>query len=165
MVIYVGSLLKVLAPGLRIGYAVAPVPVLERMAALRTSIDRQGDNVAEAAVAELLEDGDLARRSRRMRQVYQARRDVLMTALRDTLGERVSFEVPQGGMALWVQVHGDDPVAWAKKARECGVTFGAGRDYHVFRKPVPFVRMGFTRLDERELRRAVRLAETAWVEA
>ncbi|MET0344251.1 MAG: PLP-dependent aminotransferase family protein [Polyangiales bacterium] len=158
-VVYIGTLSKILAPGLRIGYAVAPPAVLARMAALRTSVDRQGDAIAEAAVAELLEDGEIERHARRMRRIYHARRDVLAEALTRHLGDRVSFALPQGGMAFWVQVQDGAAIPrWVERARARGVIFRAGSELHVApRGDEPFVRMGFTRLDEAELERAVRI--------
>ena len=159
MVLYVGTLSKILAPGLRLGYAVAPPPVLARMAALRTAVDRQGDTVAEAAVAELLEDGEVERHARRMRRIYRARRDVLAEALTRRLGPRVSFTLPQGGMAFWVHVHGTRVEPWVERARARGVTFRAGSELALApREAVPYARMGFTRLDETELERAVKIA-------
>ena len=153
-----GTLSKILAPGLRIGYVVAPPPVLTRMAALRTSVDRQGDSIAEAAVAELLEDGEVERHARRMRRIYRARRDVLSEALTRRLGARVSFAVPQGGMAFWLRVHGTRVEPWVERARARGVTFRAGSELALApRAAVPYARMGFTRLDEPELERAVKL--------
>ncbi len=157
--VYIGTLSKILAPGLRIGYAVAPRAMIAHMAGLRTAIDRQGDAIAEAAVAELLEDGELERHTRRMRRIYHARRDVLAGELAKQLGERVSFELPPGGMALWVRVHGTKPERWVERARARGVTFRAGSELSLIeRGDVPYVRMGFTTLNERELARAVREA-------
>jgi GntR family transcriptional regulator/MocR family aminotransferase len=163
-VVYIGGLSKILAPGLRIGYTVAPRPLLARMAALRSHIDRQGDATAEAAIAELMDEGEVTRHARRMRQVYMARREALIAALRREFGEHLSFDVPQGGMALWVRVHGVLPEAWAARARERGVLFRPGGELHFTRSSVPYVRMGFTRLDERELARAVREARRAFFE-
>lgn len=164
-VVYVGALSKTLAPGLRIGYAVAPRALIERMGALRTFVDRQGDTIAETAVAELIEDGEVMRHVRRMRGIYEARRDVLVAALKRELGERVSFDVPQGGMALWVRVHGLTPERWVESADRRGVRFRAGSELCIDRRKLPYVRMGFTRLDERELKRAVRLAAEAFTDA
>jgi GntR family transcriptional regulator/MocR family aminotransferase len=163
VVVYIGTLSKILAPGLRIGYVVAPRALLDSMAALRTMSDRQGDSTAEAAVAELLEDGEVERHARRVRRVYRERRDALAQALTHKLGERVSFEVPSGGMAMWVRVHDTVPEQWVERARARGVTFRAGRVFSLAvhateQGAVPFVRMGFTRLDTRELVRAVSIA-------
>jgi GntR family transcriptional regulator / MocR family aminotransferase len=163
VVVYIGTLSKILAPGLRIGYVVAPRPLLDAMAALRTLSDRQGDATAEAAVAELLEDGEVERHARRVRRIYRARRDLLAHELSARLGERVTFALPPGGMAMWLGVHGSVPERWVERAAARGVSFRAGRDYAVSThlgqpSAAPFVRMGFTRLDERELVRAVRIA-------
>ena len=163
-VVYLGGLSKILAPGLRIGYVIAPRALIERMAEQRTLADRQGDAMGEAAVAELIAEGDVARHARKMRQIYLARRAVLVEALERELGERVSFEVPQGGMALWVRVHGAKPSAWVERARERGVMFRAGNDFSLEGRNLPFVRMGFTRLNEKEIVKAVKEAARCWDE-
>jgi GntR family transcriptional regulator/MocR family aminotransferase len=163
VVVYIGTLSKILAPGLRIGYVVAPRALLDSMAALRTMSDRQGDATAETAVAELIEDGEVERHARRVRRIYRERRDVLAHELTRKLGERVSFEVPSGGMAMWVRVHGTEPERWVERAGARGVLLRAGRMFALeegahARGPAPFVRMGFTRLDAGELARAVGIA-------
>src|SRR5207247_1591392 len=61
VVVYIGTLSKVLAPALRIGCVVAPTPLIERIAAHRSFVDAQGDQVLEYAIAELLEDGEIRR--------------------------------------------------------------------------------------------------------
>src|SRR5438874_7979888 len=80
----------------------------------------QGDQVLEYAVAELLEEGEIQRHIRRVRREYATRRDVLVKALREHLAERITFEVPAGGIALWVRAIGVDVDVWARSAREKG---------------------------------------------
>ena len=163
-VVYIGTLSKILSPGLRIGFAVAPAPLIERMALARSPMDRQGDQVAEAAVAELIEDGEVARHVRRMRSTYKERCDVLIEALANTLGDHLTFRAPSGGMSLWVKVRGARPEAWASAARQRGVIFRPGSELTLGNDRVPFVRMGFTRLSPPEILRAVSLARTAFHE-
>ncbi len=156
-VIYVGTLSKVLAPGLRLGYVVAPPPLIERLVMLRSTIDLQGDTVVEAAVAELLEDGEVARHVRRARRTYHARRDVMAAALRAHLGEAVEFTVPAGGMALWLRARAELSVAaWEREAASHGVHFQPGRNFAFDGRSTPYLRAGFAGLDERKLKEAAR---------
>jgi len=157
VVVYVGTLSKLLAPGLRIGFAVAPEPLLARMAALRALTDRQGDLAVEAAVAELLEDGAVQRHAGRARRTYQARRDALAAALRAELGGALSFDLPAGGMALWARTApGVDADAWAVRALARGVGLHAGRRFAFDGRARGALRLGFAAHDERTLREAVR---------
>ena len=156
VVVYVGTLSKILAPGVRIGYVVAARALLDRMAALRRSIDRHGDSAVERAVAELLEDGVVQRHSRRMQRVYRERREVLVEALRSELHDVVSFEVPSGGMALWARVaRGVDVDRWAKRALAAGVYFVPGRAFAFDRRSRPHLRLAFAPVAEAAIRQGV----------
>jgi GntR family transcriptional regulator/MocR family aminotransferase len=156
VVVYIGSLSKILAPGIRVGYLVAPRPVVDALTALRGHVDRQGDQVVEHAVAELLEDGEVQRHARRARAAYAERRDVLVDALERTLGDTVSFSRPPGGTALWTKVDPRvDVERWAERARDAGVDFQTGRTFTFDGRARPFARFGFASLDPDELRRAV----------
>lgn len=157
VVVYVGTLSKVLAPGLRVGFLFAPLPFIRRAASLRAVVDRQGDLVAEYALAELLEEGEIQRHVRKMRGLYLSRRDALVEALRRELPGTLEFSVPAGGMTLWGQcAPGLDAAAWAERAREVGVWFSPGGQYTFDGQPFPAVRLGFAGLKETELRDAVR---------
>jgi GntR family transcriptional regulator/MocR family aminotransferase len=160
-VVYIGTLSKVLAPGLRIGYLVAPAPLLERVVAVRSFIDMSGDRVLEAAAAELLQTGEVGRHIRRARRLYQARRDAFATALRARLGDALQFNEPNGGMALWARTRGVDPAAWSRAAHDRGVVFQIGRQFAFDARPIPHVRLGFAGLDERGLQEAARRMATA----
>jgi GntR family transcriptional regulator/MocR family aminotransferase len=157
LVVYVGTLSKVLAPGLRIGYLVAPPALLRSAAAIRSLLDIQGDPPTEAAIAELVEDGELQRHVARARRVYAERREVLANSLRRCFGGEVEFTVPAGGMALWVRLPaGVDVGAWARCSVERGVSWYPGRRYAFDGRSLPFARLSFAWLNERELPEAVR---------
>ncbi|HXN56836.1 MAG TPA: PLP-dependent aminotransferase family protein [Myxococcales bacterium] len=157
VVLYFGTLSKILAPGLRLGFVTGPREVIERMVALRVTTDIQGDQATECAVAELFEEGELQRHVHRMRAVYEKRRDALVEALREHLGRAVSFAVPAGGMALWLRAAGNvDVEAWAARALPLGVAFTGARQYDFAGRNLPHARLAFTFLGEAELDEAVR---------
>jgi len=157
LVVYIGTLSKVLAPALRIGYVVAPPVVLRAAAAIRSVLDIQGDLATEAAVATLIEDGEVQRHVARVRRIYANRREILATQLRREFGEGIEFQVPSGGMALWVHfLMPVDVDAWAERSLERGVAWYTGRRYAFDRRSKPFARFNFAALDERELPEAVR---------
>lgn len=155
VVVYLGTLAKVLAPGLRLGYVAAPPPIIDRLTNYRVYIDGQGAHATERALAMLLEEGVMQRHVARARRAYRARRDVLCEALRTTLPE-LEFVVPSGGMALWAQVRGVNVDGWSKRGMEAGVAFQPGRRYAMDGRFRPFLRLGFAACDEAELKEAVR---------
>ncbi len=157
VVVYVGTLSKILAPGLRLGYVVAPAPLLSRLADLRSTIDTMGDPALEDAIAELVEEGEVQRHVRRVRRRYHARRDALAECLRRDLPD-LSFPVPAGGVAFWARARETvDVDDWARRALERGVFFSPGR-WFAFddQRPLPFLRLGFACLTEAEIAEAVR---------
>ncbi len=152
----IGTLSKVLAPGLRLGFVVGPTALIDRIARLRAVMDRQGDHPMEATIADLLEDGELQRHVRKMRVLYQARRDVLVKLLRARLGQVLDFQVPSGGISLWAKV--TKPIAldaWRERALAKGVVVSPGARYRYDGNEPGAMRLVFARFNEAELHRAV----------
>lgn len=160
--IYVGSLSKLLSPGIRIGYALAPEPLLSRMAEARAAIDRQGDAPLEAALAELIRDGDLGRHARKARRVYRARRDLLVELLSAHLGDRVSFDLPAGGLALWLRCEEVSAEVWAKRAEQAGLALLPGTRFAFDRSETQAFRLGYGALEEGQIARAVTILARSW---
>lgn len=162
LVLYVGTLSKVLAPGLRLGFLAAPARFLEQALTVREVVDRQGDTALEAAVAELLEEGEVQRHVRKMRNVYRSRRDALVEALGRELGGVLEVQPPPGGMALWARCTPEvDAARWARAGLEERVAFVPGGEFSFDGEPVAAVRLGFAALKEAELAEAVRRMQRA----
>jgi GntR family transcriptional regulator / MocR family aminotransferase len=162
VVAYVGTMSKVLAPGLRLGFIAAPPNLIEPLVAYRSFVDLQGDHVLESAIADLLQEGLIQRHARKMRRVYRARLDALATALRRHLGNFLTFREPSGGTAIWVRIRNARLMAeWARAARDRGVLFDAGPAFTVSGRSVAGARLGFASLTEEELERAVRALAAA----
>ncbi|GLH72798.1 GntR family transcriptional regulator [Geothrix limicola] len=157
VVIYLGTLSKILAPGLRIGFISGPRPLVDTLAARRAAADGQGDPALQRVAAELLEEGLLQRHARKMRRTYLSRRTALAGALDRHLAGIASFDLPPGGMSLWLRV---DPAVdvehWAQRAQQAGIAVYTGRRFDFHDRPRPNLRLGFSSLDERELEEAVR---------
>lgn len=99
-VIYVGTFNKSLFPGLRLGYLVAPKPLMASFAALRRLADRQPPTLTQAIALDFMESGQFAAHIRRRRLAYRAQRDALVEALRRRLDHVLEPDVPDQGMHL-----------------------------------------------------------------
>jgi GntR family transcriptional regulator/MocR family aminotransferase len=156
-VIYLGSLSRLIAPGLRLGYLVAPRDLASRLARVRRQMDWQGDRVLEWAVADLWRDGDLDRHLRKARKAYQERRDHLAAALRHHLGKGWRFQAPAGGLSLWVEPPPDvDLGAFWRRCRDLDVRFHPSGRFFLGDPKGRGLRLGFAALTGPELFEAVR---------
>ena len=161
VVAYVGTLSKVLAPGLRLGFVAAPPDLIEQLIAYRSFVDLQGDHVLECAIAQMLEDGLIQRHVRKMRRAYRARLGTLAARFGNSL---VIPHVPRtfGRTAIWVRTRSTRMmVQWARAARDRGVVFDAGGAFTLNGAPAPGARLGFACLTEDEIGRAVKALAAA----
>ncbi len=102
-IIYIGSFSKVYAPTIRIGYLVASKYLVNELSKLRRIIDRQGDHLLQRVTADSIKNGELGRHLKKSIMAYRQRRDHLMHRLVTDFSENVTFNPPEGGMALWAK--------------------------------------------------------------
>ncbi|MEO9336689.1 PLP-dependent aminotransferase family protein [Mesorhizobium sp. SB112] len=158
-IVYLGSLSKLIAPGIRLGYAVAPVSILRRMADRREAIDRQGNIALENALGELIADGTIRRHARKVRRVYHERRNRLATLLTGQLGDQLSIPLPAGGLALWVSLRqGLSAETWTKNAARLGLSILPGVSFMLdTTQPPECLRLGYASINEAEMDSCIRL--------
>ncbi|MEJ1962851.1 MAG: PLP-dependent aminotransferase family protein [Gammaproteobacteria bacterium] len=161
-VVYIGSMSKLLSPSLRLGYLAAPKSFIDRAAAEIMMIDRQGDPAMEAAVAELIDIGEIHRHTRRVMRIYSERRTYIAKLLEEHFGSAIDFDLPDGGLAVWVRFQGAvDVDRLLQLARVEGVQFLPGSAFAITGGRVQGARLGFASLDPGELRKATQRLSTA----
>nr|WP_269327747.1 PLP-dependent aminotransferase family protein [Kineosporia mesophila] len=106
-VIHLGSFSKTLAPGLRMGWAVAAPGILEKLGLLKLAADTQSSTLNMAVTARFLQRFDLDQHIRGAREVYRAKRDLMLATLDEHFPARVSFTRPDGGLFTWVEFPGE----------------------------------------------------------
>lgn len=154
-VIYIGSFTKSLAPAIRVGYLVAPENLINALADSRKIIDRQGDFILEAAIAEMLKEGEIQRHLKKSLKIYRIRRDVFCKLLKEALGDLIYFDIPAGGMAIWARFDQKINLELLLEAlKEKKLHILSDRS---FVKDLNSIRLGFSQLNENEIIMAVKI--------
>ncbi len=155
-VIYVGSLSKLLLPALRIGYIAAPRDVIDAIAHMISLTDGMGNTLTEDAAAELIENGELRRHARKVRQVYAQRRTAFAATLDSVLGDLIDYDMPDGGLAFWLRFRRSaDLDRVEERAPAMGLRFASSRSFVARDGAVRGLRIGFASLTEREAHDAI----------
>jgi len=103
--VYMGSFSKVLAPGLRVGFIVAPKPVYSRLLLAKQAADLHTPGMCQRLVYELLSNGTLDSHIPTIRALYRHQRDTMVAALNRHLAPLgAQWQTPQGGLFMWVQL-------------------------------------------------------------
>ncbi|MER2598873.1 MAG: PLP-dependent aminotransferase family protein [Caldilineales bacterium] len=100
-VIYTSTFSKTLAPGLRLGWIVAPVEVIKRCVQAKQGMDLHTSTLIQMIAYEVAKDGFLEQHVRRIRQIYAQRRDVMLAAMDQHFPAEVEWTRPDGGLFLW----------------------------------------------------------------
>ncbi|WP_407310324.1 PLP-dependent aminotransferase family protein [Desulfosporosinus sp. SB140] len=102
-VIYLGTFSKVLAPGLRVGYVVAEADIVDHLCQTKEGVDLHSNNLTQRAVIEFLNEGLLPGHIETLRKVYKERRQAMVEAIENYLGDEVEMIIPSGGLFLWAR--------------------------------------------------------------
>lgn len=155
--VYIGTMSKVVAPALRLGYLVSNKSFINKTGQLRKLIDVQGDTIMEQAVLALIEDGTIRRHLKKATAYYRSKRDQFATLLQEHFNDRYNYQVPEGGLAFWLPFDNtQDMGLLCKRLLGKGVSiihpdaFTTGP-----LSSVHGVRLGYASLNEQEMREGI----------
>ncbi len=143
-----GSLSKVLSPGLRVGWMIAPADLLANAVMCKQFSDAHTSTFAQATAAQYLKAGRMPATLTNVRKVYAERAQAMGEALTRELGDTVEFTQPQGGLFFWAKLTGKggkvkDANEFAKRAIEQGVAFVPGAPFFAANADVATFRLSF----------------------
>jgi len=152
-----GSLSKVLSPGLRVGWLIAPPELLSRATMCKQFSDAHTSTFAQATAAQYLKSGRMPATLDKVRQVYAQRAQAMGEALQRELGAAVRFTQPQGGLFFWAYLTGaggapSDGQVLAKLAIDKGVAFVPGAPFYADQPDNSSLRLSFATADENKIR-------------
>ena len=154
--VYIGTMSKVVAPALRIGYLTSQdTELISKIGTLRKIIDVQGDGIMEQAVLQLINDGTIKRHIKRATSHYRAKRDFTVSLLNQYLKDKVTFSVPEGGLAFWIEPN--RKVDWQKvsvKMAASGIKI-LTPDHFGHDPALNGIRLGYGSLPENDLREGI----------
>jgi GntR family transcriptional regulator/MocR family aminotransferase len=152
-VVYVGTFSNVMFRGLRIGYLVVPDELIGAFTAAKWMADRHTTLLEQAALADFIDEGHLDRHIRRMRRLYQRRRDVVLELLGRSFGPGVVVRGDAAGLHLTVRF--PRAAAISVRAERRGIQLSSTALYYLGRPPRSEFIIGFAAIGERTLRAAL----------
>ena len=160
--LYLGSFSKVLAPGLRLGYLVAPTALYPELLQAKQAADLHTPGFNQRVVHEVIRDGFLRDHVPTIRARYKHHRDAMRSALERHMPSACRWVAPRGGMFFWVELPaGSDAVALLPKAVERGVAFVPGSAFYATDAPANTLRLSFVTAPTHDIERGIQLLAQA----
>ncbi|MBP2837115.1 MULTISPECIES: PLP-dependent aminotransferase family protein [Dickeya] len=155
-VVYTSSFSKILAPGLRLGWAILPEWLLHNVAIIKQAADLHASSLSQTIVEFYLGSGRLPAQIDTIRQAYRRKGELLSELMAHELGDVISFNQPKGGMFLWARFRQPfDTTAWLQKTLEQGVVFVPGEFFFADKPDHSTLRLSFATATEEQMHEAV----------
>jgi 2-aminoadipate transaminase len=156
-VIYLGTFSKILSPGVRLGWTVAPRPILEKMNIGKQGADLCSSSMTQHFVAAYFDAGPWEKYLRSLTEIYQRRRDVMLDALAEHFPRESEWTHPEGGLFIWATLpEYIDTTDLLARALSANVAFVPGRAAYVDGRGGSSMRLNFSGVGEDEIREGIR---------
>jgi 2-aminoadipate transaminase len=156
-VIYIGTFSKILSPGIRLGWTVAPPPVLEKIVLGKQAADLCTSTLTQYFVREYFAERRWQRYIDDLVEIYRERRDVMVKALRDNFPAEATWTEPEGGLFIWATLPDYiDTSDLLAKALRADVAFVPGQAAYVDGRGRHSMRLNFSGVTADEIREGVR---------
>ncbi len=153
-VLYLGTFSKVMFPGLRLSYMVVPAPLVDAFRVGLSEVYRGGQSLTQAVLADFIVDGHFVSHIRRMRNLYAARREALLSAIATGFGDSLPIHDGSAGLHLVLGLPGRDDRAIARDALGHGIiTRALSRYYRAPASSASGLLLGYSHVDEDEISR------------
>ncbi|WP_301100944.1 PLP-dependent aminotransferase family protein [Propionivibrio sp.] len=142
--VYMGSFSKVLAPGLRLGYVIAPLALRSKLVQAKQATDLHTATLSQMAVHDVIKDGFLDTHIPTIRKLYREQCNAMLAALAHHMPEGVRWNTPRGGMFLWAELpRGMDASVILNRAVELNVAFVPGAPFYAANPVIESLRLAF----------------------
>jgi 2-aminoadipate transaminase len=156
--VYLGSFSKVLAPGLRLGYVVAPPELCPKLLQAKQAADLHTPGFNQRVVYEVIRDGFLREHVPTIRARYKAQRDTMRAALEHHMPSGCHWSVPAGGMFFWVELpEGTDAHALLPRAVEHGMAYVPGAAFFADHAKPNTLRLSFVTVAPDQIERGIQM--------
>lgn len=156
-VIRLGTFSKVLAPGLRLGYVIAPEPIISKLAQIKQATDLHTASLTQMAVYEAVKDGFLTQHLPKVQELYKQQCGYMLDAMQKEFPATATWTRPEGGMFIWVTLPQNiNATKLLDQAVEKGVAFVPGAPFYAGTKPLENTfRLSFATVPEEKIRKGI----------
>jgi 2-aminoadipate transaminase len=156
-VIYAGTFSKILSPGVRLGWAVAPAPILDQMQTGKQGADLCSSPITQYFVAAYFDSGPWEDYLGSLREIYRRRRDVMLDTMAEHFPREATWTHPQGGLFIWATLPDYiDTTDLLARALQENVAFVPGRAAFLDGRGGSSMRLNFSGVTEDEIREGIR---------
>ena len=155
--ILLGSFSKIVAPGFRLGWIIAPKNVMDKLVIAKQAADLHSNYVGQRIIYQYLKENNLDEHISNLKKSYNSQREAMINSIEKYFPKEVTYTKPEGGMFLWVTLpNGKSSLSLLDKAIEKKVAFVPGDPFYVNKKDVNTLRLNYTCSDEKTIEEGIK---------